>query len=175
DLRAIPWVFSWNISRFALTGWFGVGQALKNLKDNEPDKFAELKANAQSWNFLKFMLIEVETSLILANKELMNAYSALVENSEVRTEIMELLLNDYAYGISEIEDLLGGSASERRVGQFENKKYRDKQLKVLHELHIKYLKEWRVVLPLDSSIADMLLPKLLSIINALTGGLKSTG
>ena len=175
DLRAIPWVFSWNISRFALTGWFGVGQALKNLKDNEPDKFAELKANAQSWNFLKFMLIEVETSLILANKELMNAYSALVDNSEVRDEIMELLLNDYAYGISEIEDLLGGSASERRVGQFENKKYRDKQLKVLHELHIKYLKEWRVVLPLDSSIADMLLPKLLSIINALTGGLKSTG
>jgi len=175
DLRAIPWVFSWNISRFSLTGWFGVGQALKDLKDNEPNKFEELKANAKSWNFLKFMLIEVETNLILANEEMMKVYSELVDNRKVRDEVLDLLLKDYAFGISEIEDLLGGSASDRRKGQFENKKYRDKQLKVLHELHIKYLKEWRIILAVDGSVADKLLPKLLSIINSLTGGLKSTG
>ena len=105
----------------------------------------------------------------------MKVYSELVENRQVRNEVLDLLLKDYAFGISEIEDLLGSSASERRKGQFENKKYRDKQLKVLHELHIKYLKEWRIILPVDGSIADKLLPKLLSIINALTGGLKSTG
>ncbi len=175
DLRAIPWVFSWNISRFSLTGWFGVGQALKDLKDNEPKKFEELKANAGSWNFLKFMLIEVETNLILANKELMKVYSELVENRQVRNELLDLILTDYSYGISEIENLLGGPASERRKGQFENKKYREKQLKVLHELHIKYLKEWRIILSVDGKVADKLLPKLLSIINSLTGGLKSTG
>lgn len=175
DLRAIPWVFSWNISRFSLTGWFGVGQALKDLKDNEPKKFEELKSNVENWNFLKFMLIEVETNLILANKELMKSYSELVENKQVRKELIDIILNDYENGIAEIGDLLGGLVSDRRKGQFENKKYREKQLKVLHELHIKYLKEWRVILKVDSIVADKLLPKLLSIINALTGGLKSTG
>jgi len=38
DLRAIPWVFSWNLSRFTLTGWYGVGGALKELKEQDNDR-----------------------------------------------------------------------------------------------------------------------------------------
>ena len=39
DLRAIPWVFSWNLSRFTITGWYGLGEALKALKEENPKPF----------------------------------------------------------------------------------------------------------------------------------------
>jgi phosphoenolpyruvate carboxylase len=41
DLRAIPWVFSWNLSRITITGWYGLGSALKTLKTERPEAFEE--------------------------------------------------------------------------------------------------------------------------------------
>ncbi|MBJ2175092.1 phosphoenolpyruvate carboxylase [Aureibaculum sp. A20] len=175
DLRAIPWVFSWNLSRFTLTGWFGVGHALKELKQNKVSKFNELKQHVDSWPFLRFMLIQIETNLILANSELMKVYSELVSDKDIKTNFLNLILTDYKEGIIHIEDLLGESASVRRIGQIENLKRREKELEVLHKLHIQYLKEWRSLMVTNPIEGDQLLTKLLSITNSLSGGLKNTG
>jgi len=175
DLRAIPWVFSWNLSRFSLTGWYGVGQALKELKKQKPSKFEELKQFVDTWPFLKFLFIQIETNLILANSDLMKTYAELDPNKNSRLTLLNMILTDYENGLIHIEDLLGGSASIRRTGQFENMKWREKELNVLHELHIKYLKEWRAIKDTNSVEGDKILTKLLSIINSLSGGLKNTG
>ncbi|WP_117879347.1 phosphoenolpyruvate carboxylase [Aureibaculum luteum] len=175
DLRAIPWVFSWNLSRFTLTGWFGVGHALKELKENKVSKFEELKQHVDSWPFLRYMLIQIETNLILANSELMKVYSELVSDKDIKSNFLNMILTDYKEGIIHIEDLLGEPASVRRIGQIENLKRREKELEVLHKLHIQYLKEWRSVMVTNPIEGDQILTKLLSITNSLSGGLKNTG
>jgi phosphoenolpyruvate carboxylase len=175
DLRAIPWVFSWNLSRFALTGWYGVGQALNELKNQKLLKFEELKKSIETWPFLKFLFIQIETNLILANSDLMKRYAELETDSSIRTKLLGMILTDYEAGINCIEDLLGESVAIRRVGQIDNLKCRERELLVLHELHIKYLKEWRALKETNPVEAEKVLTKLLSIINSISGGLKNTG
>jgi len=175
DLRAIPWVFSWNLSRFALTGWYGVGRALNELKKQKPLKFKELKQFIDSWPFLKFLFIQIETNLILANSDLMKRYADLESDSSIRIKLLGMILTDYEAGINCIEELLGESLAIRRVGQIDNLKCRERELLVLHELHIKYLKEWRAIKETNPVEGDQILTKLLSIINSISGGLKNTG
>ncbi|WP_340199619.1 phosphoenolpyruvate carboxylase [Ascidiimonas sp. W6] len=175
DLRAIPWVFSWNLSRFTLTGWYGVGAALKELKEQDNNKFEDLKKSISSWPFLKYLLIQTETNLLIANPEIMKMYAELVTDEKVKGKFLNLILSDYEEGKRHIEYLLGDSVSVRRTGQLNTLNIREKELKVLHKLQIDSIKKWRKLKEKDDPETGKMLLKLLHIINSLSGGLGSTG
>lgn len=175
DLRAIPWVFSWNLSRITLTGWYGLGAALQSLKIEKPEAFQNLKKSVNGWPFLKFLMIQTETNLILANKEMMNLYAELDEDIAGRELFLAKLLTDYTNGITLIEELFEEKAPVRRQGQYESLKWRNDKLKVLHQLHIDYLKKWRAIPDENGVEKEKLLTKLLSLINSISSGLKNTG
>ncbi|MFP4544965.1 MAG: phosphoenolpyruvate carboxylase [Candidatus Kapaibacterium sp.] len=175
DLRAIPWVFSWNLSRITLSGWYGLGEALKTLKSEKPQDYKKLKEAINNWSFFKFLMIQTETNLILSNLEMMKRYAELDENTEERELFMGKILKDHQAGFRLIEDLFDKPASIRRNGQYDNLKWRNDKLVALHNLHLKYLKRWRSIEVEDSAEKEKLLNKLLSLINALSSGLKNTG
>lgn len=175
DLRAIPWVFSWNLSRITLTGWYGLGAALKKLKEEKPNAFEELKKNANDWTFFKFLMIQTETNLILSDVDIMKLYAELDENDSERTLFMDKILTDHQNGFEMIAELFGEEAITRRNGQYDNLDWRNHKLQILNRLHIKYLKEWRSLKDESSLEKEKMLTKLLSIINSLSSGLKNTG
>ena len=175
DLRAIPWVFSWNLSRIALTGWYGLGEALKILKEQKPEEYSLLKQSANHWKFFKFLMIQTETNLILSNLEMMKQYASLDEDASERDLFMNKLLTDHENGFKLVEELFDEPASKRRNSQYDNLKWRNDKLSVLHLLHIKYLKIWRSLNDEDHLEKGKLLNKLLSLTNALSSGLKNTG
>jgi phosphoenolpyruvate carboxylase len=175
DLRAIPWVFSWNLSRLSITGWYGLGEALKLLKAEKPDAFENLKKSISDWAFLKFLIIQTETKLILSNKEVMNWYADLDENKTERAVFMTKIVTDYENSINLIEEFFEEQSIHRRQGQFDNLKWRDDKLKILHRLHIKYLKQWREIPDESNTDKEKILTKLLSLVNSLSSGLKNTG
>lgn len=175
DLRAIPWVFSWNQSRFNLTGWFGVGYGLKKLQDHSPQEYNQLKELVNNWPFLKYILIHIETNLMNTDPAIMKAYSELVKDEKIRDKFMEIILNDYEEGLLQIGALFGKPIEERRISKIENLQRRGKELHLLHKLQINYLKEWRAIRNDSPEHAEKLLTKLLSIINSISSGLKNTG
>jgi len=175
DLRAIPWVFSWNLSRISLTGWYGLGNALKNLKTERPDDFYNLKENIKNWAFLKFLMIQTETNLLLSDVKVMNLYFNLDDHDEERKLFMSKIITEYNDCFEFLEELFDEKAIIRRKGQYDNLKWRSEKLNVLHDLHIEYLKQWRNLSEENTNDKEKFLTKLLSIINALSSGLKNTG
>ena len=170
DLRAIPWVFSWNQSRFNLTGWYGVGSALEGLKSSDPSKYNLLKESLEKWSFMKYFLIQTETNLLNANPEQMQLYAEL---GAVDKELLDLMIQEHHRTRTIVEDLLDGPASERRKKHLFGLNQRHESLELLHEMHRTYLKRWREANQKEEDKA--LLLHLLIITNGLASGLKSTG
>jgi phosphoenolpyruvate carboxylase len=175
DLRAIPWVFSWNQARFNLTAWFGVGYALRTLREENPQLFDQLKNYAHRWPFLRYTLIHIETNLLNADPDLMAVYASMVGNKEVRDEMMEMIMPEHSEGIRQIIELLGEEAENRRHSLLDNIDRRRNTLQKLHQMHIDKIKEWRAMDKCDQNRSGAILDKLLMITTAISGGLKSTG
>ncbi|MCA6074990.1 phosphoenolpyruvate carboxylase [Fulvivirga sedimenti] len=175
DLRSIPWVFSWSQARFNLTGWFGMGRALEEFMKEYPDEFELLKNLAAEWPFLKYFLIQVESNLLDADREIMERFAELYPDPQARQELMNLIVTDFEICHNIIEGIMQKPVEERRVSKLENVRLRSEALKVLHGIQIDYLTKWRSIRDTNKEEGEKYLIHLLLLVNALSGGLKSTG
>jgi len=75
DLRAIPWVFSWAQARVMLPGWYGVGQALKQFRDQ-----ALLGEMLAAWPFFRATVDNLEMVLSKSDMGIAALYATLVED-----------------------------------------------------------------------------------------------
>ena len=172
DLRAIPWVFSWTQNRFYLPGWFGAGSALVRMRDEEPESFAQLKTGVKASPFLRYVMTNIESSLMSSNEVIMKSYSNLVEDNAVRDRFMQVIIGEFHRTREILADLFNGTFEDRRPRLAFTMNIREEALEELHQNQIKLLKKWRT---LEGEAAEELLPELLISINALASGLRTTG
>ena len=175
DLRAIPWVFSWSQARFYLSGWYGVGSALEELQVDDPAAFEELRAQTFTWAPLHYIISNVATSIQTADPEIMAKYAALVADPEVRTRLLQRIQAEYVRTVRMLELLYGGPLAERRRNVDRVLQRRGHGLRVLHQVQIRLLGAWRQHVAAQSVEAEALLPQLLLTVNAIAGGLGTTG
>jgi phosphoenolpyruvate carboxylase len=175
DLRAIPWVFSWNQSRYYLPGWFGVGSALEHLLSSDPARFVSLRDNLRSSPFAYYVFTNVETNLASSDEGIMTRYAGLVSDAPARTEILEIILTEFQRTRQMMNELFGGSIESRRPRMLKTLGLRANALRVLHDQQIDVLIRWRSARSEGSPEADRLLPAVLLSINAIASGLRTTG
>lgn len=172
DLRAIPWVFSWNQSRFYLPGWFGAGSGLASLTDAE---LAQVREAASQWPFLRYLLTNVESSIASTDLPLMQAYASLVEDSGLRTHFWNVIHAEWQKTQLMLEKVRG-SMNQRRPRMLRTLQLRSEALELLHHQEIHLLRQWRSLRATGQDAeADALLPNLLLTINAIASGLRTTG
>ncbi len=171
DLRAIPWVFSWNQARFNLTGWYGMGSALEQIKNEHPDQYAQIQRYGNDLPFLKYLFIQSETNLLNASPTEMKLYASLAGPSS--EAIMERILEEYELTRSHLLELLGKNIEERRDMHLFNIGLRSGSLELLNRLHREAIRSWRE--EDGGNEESKRLTLLLLLTNGLASGLKSTG
>jgi phosphoenolpyruvate carboxylase len=175
DLRAIPWVFSWNQSRFYLPSWYGVGTALCELKKNSIQKFDLLKNHITEIPLLNYVLHNVETTVASTNERIMSLYSELNKNKDTQELYMNLILSELRLTRSSLHEIYGSCIEERRPGVAKTIFLREPSLEFLHKIQIHYLSEWRTADPKNPQKKDRLLEQIFATINAIAAGLRNTG
>ncbi len=75
SLRAIPWVFSWTQSRFLLPAWYGVGSALAEFIQENPEiNFRLLRSFYRDWRFFRMAISKVEMTLAKVDMQIAQHY-----------------------------------------------------------------------------------------------------
>jgi len=175
DLRAIPWVFSWNQSRHYLPGWFGVGSALKKLAEDRPGDLEHLSTSLKSSPFLYYVLTNVETNLASADREMVCLYAGLVTDPAAREALLGVILDEFDTTREMLAQVFGGSLEARRPRMLKTLALRDAALRALHLHQTDLLRRWRGLGGAQTAEGQALLPEVLLSINAIASGLRTTG
>ena len=82
-LRAIPWVFSWTQSRFLLPAWYGVGTALQEFVQEQPEEHLKLLQYFYlKWPFFTTVVSKVEMTLAKVDLQIAHYYVRELSKSE---------------------------------------------------------------------------------------------
>lgn len=177
DLRAIPWVFSWNQSRYLLPSWYGAGTALARLNETQPYLFELLCADITRFPLLRYLFMNIELAILQADPEIMHLYAGLVDNCELRTHFSGMIDKEFELTVSFIGRLFRESPAARRPMQLAAINLRKAPLEALHRQQINLLRAWRKVQDSDAGCpsSDTLLGELFLSVNAIAGGVRNTG
>ena len=129
-LRAIPWVFSWTQTRFLLPSWYGVGTALSELLEENPEEHLTLLRSFYSkWPFFKMVISKVEMTLSKVDLQIAQHYVSQLSSSEKREDFQKMfdqiaaefyLTREVILTITNHEKLLDGDLSLQRSVQLRN-------------------------------------------------------
>jgi phosphoenolpyruvate carboxylase len=180
-LRAIPWVFAWNQSRFVIPGWYGLGSALQLLHENAPEQFAAVVAakaeTAARWAPLHYLISNAATALMTSSPEIMARYAELVEDRVLGERLMQQILDEQRMTRTMLEAIYGGPLGKQRPRIQRVIDRRHQALAPLHTHQIRLLRQWRTAHAGGETgkTVDELLQQLLLSVNAIASGLGATG
>jgi phosphoenolpyruvate carboxylase len=171
DLRAIPWVFAWSQNRHMITGWYGIGSALRAFLDVRGERGEELlRRMFEHSRLLRVILDEVEKTLLAVDMEIARSYASLVDNQSLRDSIFGSIEAEYHLTIQMILRITGGSGIAERFPQYRRRFMR--RLKTLNQVsreQIALLRQYR------ETAGDEVRDALLLTINCASAGLGATG
>lgn len=172
DLRAIPWVFSWNQSRHGLPGWFGLGTAIEHIVAREGlERARELYRTSP---FFRALINNAQLALGRSDIDVARCYAGLADEEARR--IFALIEAEYERTVRHVlevverQELLGNRP--HLVGTIRR---RNPFVDVLSHAQIELLARLRQAEGAGSGDTEQILSILFITINGIAAGLQTAG
>uniref|UniRef100_UPI0035CC26EF phosphoenolpyruvate carboxylase n=1 Tax=uncultured Nostoc sp. TaxID=340711 RepID=UPI0035CC26EF len=130
SLRAIPWVFSWTQTRFLLPSWYGVGTAVQEFLNEEPEEHLKLlRYFYVKWPFFKMVISKAEMTLAKVDMQMAHHYVQELSKPEDQVRFAKVfdqiasefyLTRDLVLKITDHNRLLDGDPVLQRSVQLRN-------------------------------------------------------
>ncbi len=171
DLRAIPWVFSWMQSRHTLPGWYGLGSALQEYIDADPEGLATLRAMHERWPFWRTALDNAQMILMKADLTIARLYADLVDDQGLAGRIFGRIEAEYERTVRLVCAVTGqGSLLEGMPVLQRSIQQRNPYVDPLSFIQTVLLRRLR-----EGGREAELAAGVLESVNGIAGGLKNTG
>ena len=172
DLRAIPWVFSWSLSRIMLPGWYGFGTAVEAfLAKSRAKNLRLLREMHAGWPFFRVMLANMDMLLAKTDLGIASRYARLARDQKRATALLgrieaeQALSMRHLFAIERTKGLLEGNPTLAR-----SIRNRRPYIDPLNHLQIELLRRLR-----SGDTDDRVKRALLITINGIAAGLRNSG
>jgi phosphoenolpyruvate carboxylase len=175
SVRAIPWVFGWSMSRTTMPAWYGVGYAIKQWLDHNPDALKQLRKMNRHWPFFAAMISNLQMSLYKSDMRIALDYSKLCSDRKLADLIYGMLCAENKRsidGVLQVAEITGLLEDDPVLTLSLTR--RDPYLDPLAYLQIDLLQKYRDETRAAADRAQWQ-SALLSSINGIAAGLRNTG
>ncbi|MBZ0293939.1 MAG: phosphoenolpyruvate carboxylase, partial [Anaerolineae bacterium] len=175
SIRAIPWVFSWMQSRAIIPSWYGVGSAMEQYINVNPDGLALLREMYERWPFFNNLIDNVQLDVAKADIGIATLYAALVADEALRDQIFGAIRAEHERtchwicAILEQDELLDNTPVIKRSIE-----RRNPYIDPLNFIQVELLRELRELEP-ETPHYEAILDAVLATVNGIAAGMKTTG
>ena len=172
DLRAIPWVFSWSLSRIMLPGWYGFGSAAKSWADSYGSgAIKKLQDMYRNWGFFNVMLSNMDMVLAKSDMDIARRYAELVPDVSLRERIFSRIEEEWELTVDWLLKISSQShLLERNPSLSRSLLSRSPYIDTLNHLQIELMERYRA-----GSHDEELRRSILQTINGISAGLRNSG
>ena len=133
DLRAIPWVFAWTQNRHLVTGWYGVGSALRSFLEVRREAGLDLLQRMfRDARLFRTVMDEVEKTLLAVDLDIARGYASLVPDAALRESVFGRIEREYRLTCEMVLRVSGESEIAGRFPQYRRRLAR--RLKTLNQV-----------------------------------------
>jgi phosphoenolpyruvate carboxylase len=172
DLRAIPWVFSWSLSRIMLPGWYGFGAAVEELIARRGESgMALLRQMYREWPFFRTLLSNMDMLLAKSDISIASRYAELVTDVELRESIFAQIQDEWHRTVRYLLAITGQSELlEANPALSRSLRNRSPYIDPLNHLQVELLRRYRAGETQERTRRAILLT-----INGIAAGLRNSG